>query len=69
MAPYFERPAAAEQERVPRRAVETAFATCGAQPGAMLTEEHVKQIARSMAEDVTPLIIQRLRQVQPPWKH
>jgi hypothetical protein len=50
----------AEKNRVTREATEYAFANCGAKPGEMLTEEHVKNLSRLMAEKLTPFILHNL---------
>jgi len=50
----------AERERVTTEAVEYAFANCGANPGEMLTKEHVKKLSRLMAEKLVPFILHNL---------
>ena len=58
----------AEGDRVTEAAVEHAFATCGAQPGEMLTEQHLWRMSRSIAEAVTPSMLYRRRPIGgPPW--
>jgi hypothetical protein len=52
--------AAAEQQRVLNRAVREAFETCGAQPGEMLTKEHLRRISQSVAAKLAPFILHRL---------
>ncbi len=52
-----------EGDRVIAAAVEHAFATCGAQPGDMLTEQHLLRMSRSIAEAVTPFMLYRRRPI------
>lgn len=63
----------AERDRVTREAVEYAFANCGAKPGEMLTEEHVKRLSRLVVEKLTPFILHNVtRQPRVPasgWAH
>lgn len=47
----------AERDRVTREAVEYAFANCGAKPGEMLTEEHLKKLSRLAVEKLIPFIV------------
>jgi HNH endonuclease len=56
----------AERDRVTREATEYAFANCGAKPGEMLTEEHVKKLSRLVAEKLTPFILHNLARPQVP---
>ncbi|WP_345821411.1 HNH endonuclease [Methylobacterium fujisawaense] len=64
LGPAFEQARRAEQERVAERAVRRAFDTCGAEPGEVLTEEHAKRIARTMAEGIAPYVLHRLRPIR-----
>jgi hypothetical protein len=60
----------AEQDRVFKEATEYAVANCGAKPGDMLTEEHVKKLSHLMVKKLTPFIlhnIARPNRVLPPW--
>jgi hypothetical protein len=61
IGPVIEGQIAAEQERVTNRAIEEAFASCGAKPGEQLTEEHVRRLATTLAQKMTPFILHRLR--------
>ena len=61
IGPVIEGQVAAEQERVTNRAIEEAFASCGAKPGEILTEEHVRRLAMTLAQKMTPFILRRLR--------
>jgi len=66
IGPVFQQQNDIEQQRVTSKAVEIAFANCGAKPGQMLSEEHIRSIARSMAETIMPWLSHRLRPVRPP---
>ena len=49
-----------ERNRVTSEAVEYAFANCGAKPGEVLTEDHVKKLSRLATERLTPFILHNL---------
>jgi hypothetical protein len=61
IGPALANQAATEQQRVLNNAVKEAFETCGAQPGEMLTEKHLRRISHTVAAKLAPLIIQRAR--------
>lgn len=50
-----------ERDAVTKRAVEYAFAHCGAKEGEMLTEEHMRKVSQLVAEQLMPLIMHNLR--------
>jgi hypothetical protein len=53
-------------DRVTREAAEYAMANCGAKPGEMLTEAHVKNLPRLMMEKLTPLMLHIMARRQIP---
>ena len=57
ISPGMARKPQREQDRAVNRAVQYAFENCGAQPGDMLTEEHLRAIARLAAEKLMPFIV------------
>jgi len=50
-----------ERDRVLERAVEKAFASCGAEEGEILTQEHLQKIADTVVEEITPHLMHGLR--------
>ncbi len=50
----------AEMDRVTGDATEYALANCGAKPGEMLTEEHLKRLSGLMMEKLTPFLLHNL---------
>ncbi len=50
-----------ERDRVLERAVEKAFASCGAEEGEPLTQEHMQKITDKVLEEITPHLMHSLR--------
>jgi hypothetical protein len=50
-----------ERDAVTKRAVEYAFAHCGAKQGEMLTEEHMRKVSQLAVEQLMPFVTRNLR--------
>lgn len=55
----------AERARVIGAAVEYAFANCGAKPGEMLTEEHIKKLSGLIGQRMTPWLLANIQRRRP----
>jgi hypothetical protein len=64
IGPVIQARAAAQQKRIFKSAVEEAFETCSAQPGEMLTAEHMRKISRTVAAKVTPFLLRQKRPIR-----
>jgi hypothetical protein len=64
----FRRQAEAEKNRVLRDAAEYAFANCGAKPGDMLTEQHLKKLSGLFVERMMPFLLRRRAVPVPPLR-
>lgn len=51
----------AERKRVISKAVDEAFASCGAKPGEMLTPEQVRNLHRIVAGKIAPFVLHQMR--------
>ena len=55
---------AEERDQVLKLAVKKAFESCGAKPGEMLAEEHIKRISQSVAESMASFILHGIRPIK-----
>ena len=55
----------AERKRVTSEAIDEAFASCGAKPGEMLTQEQFQKLASLVARKVAPFVLHQMKGLPP----
>jgi hypothetical protein len=66
MPPAIKQKFEAERDRVINEAAQFAFANCGAKPGEILTEDHIRNLSRLVAEKIAPFVLHNLARPSTP---